>query len=473
MTILVPFKLALSYLGIRRGKSVSHARKSLYGAVLGIAVSLVPLVVILVVADGMIAGISTRLIELSGSHISAYDISAQRFGKGGLVEFAEEIPRLDTTGNILRAWPERAGIGLVVGPNGRAGGQIRAVAEDFFNAVSLDSGVLRFSSGDGRGVGEEGGESVSGAAGRRRSPDFPRDSVYAGFSGNDAFMGEKLASDLGLKPGDVFRILTMNVSSSGRALPKFSVFKLKDTVSSGYQELDALWVFVPFETGFDLLDENASSTFISVKTTDPFSGLRGELDFLKSLLPRGFLLRTWEDINRSQFHSFNTTRILLLFIGFLILLVAAVNISSAVVMLVLERRRETAILKSAGASPQCIRFSFLLVGFFTGLCGLLIGLPTGVACSLHINGLFRFMERCINIAAGFFRGFENPDAAALSSSEIHLLDPVYYLETIPVVLNGGALFLISAGTLLLSVLVSLVPAWKAGREKPVEILRKM
>lgn len=448
MVTFVSFKLALSYMGIGCAKSVSNARKSLYGALIGIAVSIVPLIMILVVADGTISGISSRLIELSGSHIAAVKRSGRQYSAGTLLELAERIPSYDSKGRITSSWPERQGIGLVVGENGRTGGHIRAVTAEFFQAASFDSGLLRFSSG-----------SVD-------SSDFS-------FSGNEAFMGEKLASDLGLKPGSVFRILTMNVLPSGKTVPKFSVFKLKDTVSSGYQELDALWVFVPFETGFPILDSSSSSTFISVRTSDPFSGLDDILLLLDRNLSPDFFLRTWEDLNQSRFYSFNTTRLLLLFIGFMILLVAAVNISSAVVMLVLERRGEIAILKSTGASPSCISFSFLLTGFFTGLGGLLIGLPAGIVCSLHINGLFRFVERCINITAGFFKGFENPDVAALSAGEIHLLDPSCYLETIPVVFDFAALFMISAGTLVLSVLVSFIPAWRAGREKPVEILRKV
>lgn len=448
MSTFVSVKLALSYIGIGCAKSVSNARKSLYGALLGIAVSLVPLIIILVVADGTISGISSRLIELSGSHIAAIKISGRQYDAGTFLDLAEKIPSYDSQNRIVTAWPERQGIGIVVGENGRAGGQIRAVTADFFKAASFDSGLLRFSSG-------------------------LRESTGFSFSGNEAFMGEKLASDLGLKQGSVFRILTMSVLPNGKTVPKFSVFTLKDTVSSGYQELDALWVFVPFETGYPLLDPSSSSTFISVRTENPFSGLDSMLVLLDRKLPSGFLLRTWEDLNRSRFYSFNTTRLLLLFIGFLILLVAAVNISSAVVMLVLERRGEIAILKSTGASPACISFSFIIAGFLTGLGGLIIGLPTGIVCAIHINGLFRFVERCINMIAGFFRGFKSPDVAALSDVEIHLLDPSCYLETIPVTFDFKALFLISVGTLVLSVLVSLIPAWRAGREKPVEILRKV
>ena len=93
--------------------------------------------------------------------------------------------------------------------------------------------------------------------------------------------------------------------------------------------------------------------------------------------PEGFNVLSWDELNRGQFQTFNTTRTLLLFIMFLIVLVATVNVSSAVVMLVMERRRDTAILKSTGTDAATISFAFVLAGFMTGLGGVLVGIPLG------------------------------------------------------------------------------------------------
>ena len=445
MSLLVSARLAFSYLGLGKSRSQSNARKSLYGALLGIALSLVPLIVIIVVADGMISGISSRIIELSRSHISATPDLRIEYSSGDLLELAE---RLAEEPEIAGAWPERQGVGIAVGSNGRAGGQIRAVTADFFDAAARKTGLLRFSS-------------------------IILEDIEDEFAGNSAFMGEKLAADLGLKPGDTFRLLTMRTLSSGRSVPRFTSFTLKDTVSSGYQEMDALWIFIPFESGFDILDKTGGSTFISVRTHDPFSRLEEGLETASRALPAGFFLYTWQTLNRSQFHSFNTARLLLIFVALMILLVAAANISSAMVMLVLERRREIAVLKTAGASPACITLSFLIAGFLTGLGGLLIGLPAGVVCSLYINDLFSFIEKCINIGLAFFRAFESAEAAALLHQEVRILAPELYLETIPVEIDFSALFFVAAGTLGLSLLFSLLPAWRSGKEKPVEILRKV
>lgn len=441
--------LALRFLGIGGGKSVSNARKSLFGAIVGIGISLVPLVIVLVVADGMIQGISSRIIELSTSHLRVADysgVSGISDKPGAMESLASEIRAADPTGLVVNAFPEIQGIGIIIGNKGRSGATIRAVESSYFTENRSLEKLL---------------EIVEGV------PEFS--------GGNDAFLGKKLASDIGVSVGDKFRILTMKKNSGGNTIPRFSTFTLKAIVSSGYQELDALWVFIPFETGSTVLSKESSSSFIHVQTTDAFGDLEPLRYSLMRSLPEGFSVYTWKELNRSQFQSFATLRTLLLFIMLLILVVASVNVSSALVMLVMERRREIAILKSTGASPEGITFAFIFAGFFTGLGGVLLGLPTGIFFAIHINTLFFWMEKLINEGNTFFwivsGAFVASDKMTLPPA-IHLLDPAYYLEIIPVSLHVGELFLIASGTLVLSVLVSVLPAIHAGQEKPLDTLRK-
>ncbi len=451
----VSLKLALSFLGVGARRGESNARKSLYGAIAGIGISLVPLVVVLVISDGMIEGITSRLIDLSSSHIRVVDYTGANGFDGGsdsaeIVEgLARTLSSMDSArsklGNVTEALPEREGTALVVGKSGRAGGTVRAVDPAFF----VEGGpAMRLVS------------VVSGTA-RLDSP-------------NDALLGKKIAKDLSLAVGDTFRVLTMNEGRGGRAIPRFTTFTVRGILSSGYQELDALWVFIPFRTGCRILSGESSNTFISVRTDDPFGAIEGARMRVIDALPEGFRAYTWKEMNRSQFHSFTTTRTLLLFIMFMILFVAAVNISSALVMMVMERRKEIAILKSVGADPACVSYAFLLAGFFTGIGGILVGMPVGILCAIHINGLFDAIERIVNAVLSvahetlaFLRFGETA-----RFSEIRLLDPAYYLESIPVTLNFAELFRIAAGALLLSVLVSVLPASRAGREKPLDTLRK-
>ena len=439
--------LALRFLGIGSGKSVSNARKSLYGAIAGIGISLIPLVTVLVVSDGMIEGISARIIELSTSHLRVVDylkINDIAGDSAQLEALSEKIVAGDMTGKILEAQPERQGLALAIGRKGRSGATIRAVLPSYFSENNSVHSLLAVSDGVA-------------------SLDGP----------NDAIIGKKLASDIGVGSGDSFRLLTMKTGSDGNTIPRFTTFHVKAIVSSGYQELDALWVFIPLEKGFAILPQKSSETFISIRTENAYSSLDPVRNSILRSLPDGYSVYTWQELNRSQFQSFNTTRTLLLFIMLLIVFIASVNVSSALVMLVMERRREIAILKSTGASPESISSAFLFAGFLTGLGGLIIGIPAGIFCSIHINGLFSAIEKIINggnrlmyIVGGSITN------SGIIPQEIHLLDPAFYLETIPVHLDLLELFLIASGTLVLSVVVSLVPAIRAGQEKPIDTIRK-
>lgn len=442
MSIRVSVKLALSFLGIGSGKTVSNARRSLYGAIVGIGVSIIPLVMVLVVSDGMIEGITRRLIELSSSHLRIsdyYGTSSLADNPQELTQFAKSLEINDSSGTIRGAYAEREGMALVVGKTGRTGGAIRAVDPSFF--LDNNPAMKLLSTVDG---------------------------VRSLENKNDAILGAKIAKDLNLSIGDSFRILTLKTAPTGMRMPKFTRFILKGIVSSGYQELDGLWVFIPFMSGAEILATESSNTLINIQIDDPFKDLERARIFLMQNLPDGFRVFTWKELNRSQFHAFTTTRTLLLFIMFLILFVAAINVSSALVMLVMERRREIAIIKSVGGSPTCVTFAFLLSGFFTGFCGILFGLPLGIACALHVNEILNLLERGINGCNMFFHSLVGQPVP----TGIHLLDPAYYLERIPVTVRLPELFMVAAGTLILSVLVSVLPSIRAGREKPLETLRK-
>ena len=110
---------------------------------------------------------------------------------------------------------------------------------------------------------------------------------------------------------------------------------------------------------------------------------------------------------------------------------------------------------------------FLFAGLITSFLGLVIGMPIGVLISIHINSILSILEKIINY---FF--YYTSFLFGYVYSEVHLLDPSYYLETIPISLNFYELYFIAIITLLLSVVVSLIPSIKAGREKPLEIMRK-
>lgn len=424
-----------------KDSALTNARKSLLGAVFCIALSLIPLTVVLVVTDGMIEGITNRIVGLSSFHMQAVQVRNYSNTDDNLLALETMAQKFLENPKVLNTYIERQGTVLAAGKTGRSGATVRAVEDKLFTENKAFAEYL---------------EVVEGSA--------------SFSSKKSCVIGKKIAELLGLSVGDTIRLISTKTMASGSVIPKFSNYTVEGIVSSGYQEIDALWVFIPLESGFEYLSSAASSIYVGIEVENPFDADFYSIAYdLDSTLTPGFSLYTWHDFNQSQYENFASTKLMLLFVMFLIVLVASVNISSALVMLVMEKRKDIAILKSLGASNGGIGLSFVLTGGAAGLLGTIIGIPLGLLCAVNINSIITLFENIINI----FNKLIFFIADKGEYIPISLLDPAYYLETIPVVISGKEIGIIIVGTILLSILVSIIPAKKAGKEKPLDIIRKI
>lgn len=412
------FFIAFRYL-LGRGR---EGGRYLRGAAFGIALSLVPIVVTLVVADGMIRGITERYLELGTGHLEVYP----RPGPTEISTAAAVVAKLE---GVRGAWPERQGLGILVGAGGKSGATVRAVAGGFLS----DAGTKRYL------------KTVAGASALERP--------------TDALLGEELARRVGAKVGDTVRLMTAKTTVDGRTLPRVTPFKVSGIVSSGYRELDALWLIVPYEAGLRVLSPEASRSFLAVKIERPYDEADAMASTVASALGEDFSVYTWSELQRSQYRSFESTRQLLLFIMALVVLVAAVNVSSATSMLVVERRRDIAVLKGFGADSRGTTRIFVLGAVLAGVTGSVLGIASGLLIAYNINGIIGAADA---VLALFSR----------SGSAPKLLDPAYYLESIPVVVDWVAIIAIAVLTILLSALAAWNPARRAGKLIPNDILRK-
>ncbi|MBQ1629156.1 MAG: ABC transporter permease [Treponema sp.] len=426
----------------RTGKK-SSARRSIAGAIICIGISLVPLVVVMSFADGMIGGMTQRIIGLSTCELKSIVRSMGKYGKSysALKEYADT---LETVDGVVAAYPHIACDGLAAGKNYRTGANIRAVEPDIF----------------------------------MRNPDYKKlfklcSGSYDSFVKNEksAVLGERIASLLNVKPGDSFRVIMTKSSPDGRVSPVVTAFSVAAVISSGYQELDSLWIFIPIKTGFTVLPPGSRECSVLIKTENGVSSdlprIKKQCVQLSSGIGRVY---SWDQLNRSKFQMFSSSKVMLTFVMLLIVLVASVNISSALVMLVMERRKEIAILKSVGATNSGISISFLIAGVSCGLLGTVIGLPVGVMCAINSNLLISSLERLVNLTVKFFYVLGGNSLEGFEA--VQLLNPAYYLTEIPVSIPFGELFLIASSVILLSLVVSVVPAVKAGKERPLETFRK-
>lgn len=446
MTIKASLKFARSLIFPKTEKK-SSARRSLFGALLCIGLSIVPLIVVLSITNGMISGMTERIIGLSSSHIQAY--VASNINEVSTAEnfraYAEELKKVD---GVLNTFPEVSVTALAAGKSMRTGIQIRAMDKNIFTQNESFKKLFTLLEG-----------SVEDYA------NSPEDKAA-----KPAVVGQKMAETLNLHAGDNFRIITTK-TANGKVSPKLTSFKVCAIVTSGYQELDALWVFIPIEYAYSYLSLDTANYTVMIETPDAFATELVRIQrFMQKQFGKYANFYRWDQVHSAEFENFSSTKVMLVFVMMLIVLVASINVSSAIVMLVMERRKEIAILKSLGASPSGITLSFLITGMACGSGGVLLGLPVGLLASVNANQIVQFVEKIVNIFAK--AGYLLKGLPASEITAIKLMDPAYYLQEIPVDLPFAQILLIAGATILLSLIVSVIPAVKAGKEKPLDILRK-
>jgi lipoprotein-releasing system permease protein len=458
MTLRSSVLLSIRYLlGERVGKgrwmgSRRATWRRIRGGVIGVGLSLVPLVVVLEVANGMIAGITERFLETGSSHVRAI----ARF-EPTPEETAGAVATLSAMPGVRLATPERQGVGLAAVGESRTGVTIRAVDPDLWSADSGLRTYLDFSDGSWM---------------------LDDDSIL---------LGEHVARALSVQVGGSIRLLTARPLSSGRFVPRSTTLTVRGVFSTGYSDLDRLWVLIPYERGLRVIPDETAQTVIAMKVEDPrafpnplFGRPDGEwgreeasamLEEARSALGGDWRLSTWFESERAKYMSFKTTKDLLVLIMVLIVIVAAVNISSSLVMLVLEKQEEIAILKSLGASPRGIMRSFMFAGFGLGVLGTVAGCGAGLLLAVNINAVLGGLEWLINaliaVAGLVAMPFTNTQLPT-----VELLSGEYYLEVIPITLHFGELFLIALLTVMLATAAAFFPARRAAQIRPLEVLRK-
>ncbi len=412
------------------------------GAVIGIALSLVPLVIVLEVTDGMIEGITRRYIEVGSYHYQARDLQNT---EADFETIIENLESLETVDNAFAFIQDTC---LIYTKEGRTGVSVRGLPESLYNKDRGLREYLVFSEGS-----------------------FTLDSEAI-------LLSSSIAKKIGASTGDEIRLLTA-FNQPGRALIlRPARFIVKGVFTTGYRELDEVSVYINYDRASSLF-RGASQTYIGIKVKDPynssdsFGNISGDktAEVLRNHLPPTFILSSWYRLNYTLYKSLETTKKLLMLIMILILSVASLNISSAMIMMVLSRRKEIAILKSIGFSQSDIALAFLATGVLIGLAGTFIGMLAGIAGSLHINWIIGTIEKLINyfIFSGYFvlNFFRQTEYGGF-----RILDSGYYLEQIPVTLDFLELCLVSFISLLLSSAASFLPSFRAGAIRPVEILRK-
>lgn len=264
-------------------------------------------------------------------------------------------------------------------------------------------------------------------------------------------LGETLAQRLGVGLGDTVSLYSLNVSVNPVApLPVQRRFTVGGIYRVGTQELDERLVMIALADAQALYRQPDRYSGLRLRTDDVLAvnSLRAGVDLF---LPQGFYMETWTQWFGAIYENIRLSRTIVGFLLWLLVAVAAFNLVVSLIMIVRDKRGDIAILRTMGASPAMIGRIFVLQGCLVGLLGTLIGLVLGVLLALSVSDLFAWVEQ-------------------LSGAQLLSAD-VYPVDFLPSELRLTDLIGVSLGVLVLCLLASLYPAWRAARVLPAEALR--
>ena len=256
-------------------------------------------------------------------------------------------------------------------------------------------------------------------------------------------LGENLANRLGVSAGDSIYIISQRgILSPGGHMPAMSRFEVTGVFASGFHEYDASLAYIHLESAQNLLNTGDSVSGIGVKIDDIY-----QADVVSSRISEhlGFSYRSvdWMELHQNFFQALKLEKEVMFIILILIVLVAAFNIASTLIMLVMSKTRDIAILKAMGATDQSIRKIFVFKGMIIGAVGTFLGTVLGITGGLLLKH-YKFIE---------------------------LPGDVYYFTSIPVQIELFDVLTIIGAAMVICFLATLYPAHKASRLNPVEAIR--
>jgi len=270
------------------------------------------------------------------------------------------------------------------------------------------------------------------------------------FNKNTISMGKELAISLGLTAGDEVTLMsTSNLQTPFGNLPLQEKFKISSIFSTGLAEFDQNVIFIPFENANSLFETSDMDINLEIFLNKP-----DKVQLIKQNVQKIFsnhYVYTWEDLNKSFFGALKVERNVMFIILTLIIIVAAFNIISGLTILVKNKTKEIAILRTLGISKTSIAKVFFIIGFTIGFLATITGVIIGILFSYYIEEIRVLITSIFNI-----RLFP---------------EEIYFLSQMPSEINLGYIIIISLFSLLITFLATIFPSLSAAKLDPIKALK--
>ena len=267
---------------------------------------------------------------------------------------------------------------------------------------------------------------------------------------NHISIGKELSITLDLDLGDRVTVMSSTgIETIIGNLPKQKTFLVSSIFESGLIDFDNNVAFINLETLEEFFNYDKKDRNLEIYLNNP-QNIEHQKTIVQNNFPNEFIF-TWSDMNRSLFSALKVERNVMFIILSLIIIVAAFNIISGLTILVKNKTRDIAILKSIGVLNKSIVKIFFLIGVIIGSTATIFGIFLGVTFSLYVENLRQFLSTTFNISL--------------------FPEEIYFLSTMPSEINLDSIFLISLCSILITVFVSIFPALKAAKLDPIKALK--
>ena len=267
---------------------------------------------------------------------------------------------------------------------------------------------------------------------------------------NNISIGKELSFALDLKIGDSITLMSSaGIETIIGNLPKQKTFIISSLFESGLNDFDNNVAFINLEILEEFFNLKNTDRNLEIYLKNP-QNIENQKYIVQKIFPNEFVY-SWSDMNNSLFSALKVERNVMFIILSLIIIVAAFNIISGLTILVKNKTREIAILKSIGVLNKSIIKIFFLIGVIIGTSATIFGIILGVTFSLYVENLRQFLSTVFNISL--------------------FPEEIYFLSTMPSEINPSSIFIISICSILITIIVSIFPAMKAAKLDPIKALK--